>query len=104
MFASCTGLTSIPATLLPATTLEMFCYSNMFAYCSGLTSIPATLLPATTLENYFYVEMFAYCTGLNFIYMTVDWFSKTPKQSFMFKGCSKITDNTPYASIPTGWK
>jgi dihydrodipicolinate synthase/N-acetylneuraminate lyase len=64
MFSGCTGLTSIPANLLPATTLAEYCYNSMFSGCTGLTSIPANLLPATTLANYCYYYMFSGCTGL----------------------------------------
>jgi hypothetical protein len=104
MFYGCTGLKEIPADLLPATTLASYCYSDMFYGCTGLTEIPADLLPATTLASSCYSTMFCSCTGLKTIYMVVDWFSKTPKQASMFFNCTKITANTPYADIPTGWK
>jgi hypothetical protein len=132
MFANCTGLTEIPANLLPATTLENYCYSNMFYGCSGLTTLPDTLLPATTLENYCYSYMFSGCTklttlpanllpattlasscyyymfygcsGLIFIYMTPDWFTGKTAQASMFRNCTNITANTAYANIPSEWK
>jgi hypothetical protein len=104
MFYGCTGLTELPATLLPATTLATSCYYYMFSGCTGLTELPATLLPSTRFANYCYYAMFYDCTGLTFIYMTVDWFSKTSAQSYMFRNCTNITANTPYADIPSGWK
>ena len=64
MFASCTGLTSIPSTLLPATTLTTQCYRNMFQGCTGITSVPSNLLPATTLATLCYQGMFNGCTGI----------------------------------------
>lgn len=66
MFCYCTHITSIPAALLPKTTLAPYCYAQMFDGCSGLTSIPANLLPATDLTgaSYCYQAMFRYCTGL----------------------------------------
>lgn len=65
MFKGCTSLTTLPATLLPATTLEELCYSEMFSGCTGLTSLPATLLPATNLAASCYSQMFQNCSGLS---------------------------------------
>jgi hypothetical protein len=48
--------------------------------------------------------MFCNCTNLILIYMNIDWFSKTPAQGGMFMNCTKITANTAYADIPSGWK
>jgi hypothetical protein len=67
MFQNCTGLTSIPANLLPATTLATSCYYSMFQGCTGLTSLPANLLPATTLANDCYHSMFSGCSKLTSI-------------------------------------
>jgi hypothetical protein len=58
MFCDCHSLTSIPAGLLPATTLAEYCYSYMFSNCSSLTTIPEGLLPATTLAEGCYEKMF----------------------------------------------
>jgi hypothetical protein len=104
MFYSCTDLTEIPANLLPVTTLADYCYYGMFSGCTGLTEIPVNLLPATTLANYCYRAMFSGCTGLTFIYMNPDWFTVRSAQTQMFRNCANITANTPYASIPSGWK
>jgi hypothetical protein len=103
MFRGCTGLTELPPTLLPATTLAEYCYSYMFYGCTGLAELPATLLPALTLTYYCYYHMFYNCTGLTTIYMTPDWFAK-PGQPSMFSGCINITANTSYANIPDGYK
>jgi hypothetical protein len=76
MFDNCTSLTSIPANLLPATTLTDACYSTMFRNCTSLTSIPANLLPATTLVYQCYQQMFRNCTNLtNIGNMNAAWFS-----------------------------
>jgi hypothetical protein len=64
MFYGCTGLTTLPSGLLPATTLANDCYYYMFSSCIGLTSLPENLLPATTLASYCYQNMFYNCTGL----------------------------------------
>lgn len=64
MFSGCTGLTELPAALLPATTLAANCYCSMFKGCTGLTSLPEKLLPATTLATGCYDSMFRGCKGL----------------------------------------
>jgi hypothetical protein len=105
MFYGCTGLTAIPENLLSATTLASSCYNNMFNSCTGLTAIPEGLLPATTLVDGCYSGMFYGCTGLTSIgNIDSDWFSaKTPSQSGMFTGCILITTPIDYSEIPTGW-
>ncbi|MEE3439927.1 hypothetical protein [Ruminococcus sp.] len=64
MFGGCTGLTTLPSNLLPATTLNNQCYSGMFYNCTGLTTVPSNFLPATTLTDNCYRGMFQMCTGL----------------------------------------
>ena len=98
MFQGCTGLTSLPAGLLPATTLDYNCYGSMFKGCTGLTSLPAGLLPATTLASRCYYNMFADCNKI----------TNTPKLNaetlvsecyfFMFYGCSSLRTVYCYAS------
>ena len=63
MFQNCTSLTAAPE--LPATTLTEGCYEQMFNGCTSLTTAPE--LPATTLVNYCYHYMFNDCTNLNYI-------------------------------------
>jgi hypothetical protein len=104
MFSGCAYLTELPATLLPADELKNYCYWQMFYGCVRLTSIPATLLPATVMADSCYSSMFSGCTNLSFIYMTPDWFTGKTAQGSMFRNCAKITENTAYADIPTGWK
>ena len=48
--------------MLPATTLTLFCYSNLFAGCSGLTTPPE--LPATIMTKGCYMNMFGGCSNL----------------------------------------
>lgn len=67
MFRGCSGLQSIPAGLLPATTLAPNCYDSMFAQCTGLTSIPENLLPATVLSERCYSGMFSQCHGITVV-------------------------------------
>lgn len=60
MFRGCTRLTNMPE--LPATTLAASCYTGMFSACTSLTA--TTVLPAPTLVNYCYQSMFRRCTNL----------------------------------------
>ena len=62
LFNSYTNLLSAENLILPATTLEVNCYSNMFEGCTGLTTAPE--LPATTLAKSCYDSMFKGCTNL----------------------------------------
>lgn len=91
MFSGCTGLTELPADLLPATTLAARCYCSMFKGCTGLTSLPEKLLPATTLAANCYKEMFYGCTGLT---VAPDLPAPTLYEgcySTMFYGCTKLS-------------
>jgi hypothetical protein len=104
MFANCTGLTNIPATLLPATTLSDSCYNGMFQVCTGLTEVSATLLPAANPGYGCYAYMFNKCSGLVSIYMTSDWFVEKEFQVAMFGICIGIVGATLYSNIPNGFK
>ena len=93
MFSGCTGLTELPADLLPATTLAAECYQSMFSGCTGLTSLPEKLLPATTLAMNCYKEMFHGCKGLETL--PADLLPATTLNSYcyqsMFHGCTGLT-------------
>ena len=91
MFYGCTGLTTLPRNLLPATTLASYCYQYMFSGCTGLTTIPK--LPATTLSINCYYYMFSHCTSL--VETPEGWY--LPVQTLnnyscnaMFSDCSKL--------------
>ena len=62
LFADNTYLINVKNLILPAITLDNYCYSCMFIGCSSLISAPK--LPATTLAEGCYVGMFATCTSL----------------------------------------
>ena len=63
MFADCHSLTQAPE--LPATTLAKGCYGSMFRDCRSLITAP--VLPATTLVDNCYMSMFFRCYSLNYI-------------------------------------
>lgn len=93
MFSGCTGLTELPADLLPATTLAANCYCSMFKGCTGLTSLPEKLLPATTLATGCYESMFRGCKGLETL--PADLLPATTLAAScykeMFHGCTGLT-------------
>jgi hypothetical protein len=93
MFSGCTGLTELPADLLPATTLAANCYCSMFKGCTGLTSLPEKLLPATTLKTGCYESMFRGCKGLETL--PADLLPATTLAAScykeMFHGCTGLT-------------
>jgi hypothetical protein len=91
MFYRCTGLTSLPENLLPATTLAKNCYQYMFWYCSGLTSLPENLLPATTLADNCYYYMFWNCSKITSLPKLPATTLASVCYSNMFDSCTKIT-------------
>ena len=104
MFIGCSGLTTVPSDLLPATTLADSCYSNMFSGCTSLTTIPD--LPATTLTSYCYSYMFSGCTSLTTIPSNL--LPATTLAEFcysnMFYGCTLLTTipNLPATTFVDG--
>ena len=93
MFSGCTGLTELPADLLPATTLATGCYQSMFRGCTGLTSLPEKLLPATTLATGCYQSMFSGCTGLETLPADLLPVTTLAASCYkeMFYGCTGLT-------------
>ena len=102
MFNGCTGLTELPADLLPAGkdgngSLANNCYKYMFKGCTGLKTLPANLLPATTLVFNCYESMFEGCTGLTELPADLLPAGKDGKGSlanncykYMFNGCTSL--------------
>jgi hypothetical protein len=87
-------------------TVALYSHYNMFYGCTGLTSLPENLLPATALVSYSYNCMFYSCTGLTDIgNIDAAWFSsKTETQAGMFYNCTKIAIPIAYKDIPADWK
>ena len=89
LFRGCTTIIQVSETFLPATTLNMYCYTSMFEGCTSLTTAPE--LPATTLASYCYDSMFYRCTSLTVApelpvnYMRRGCYRK------MFFGCVNLT-------------
>jgi hypothetical protein len=103
-FYGCSSLTSIPAGLLPATTMASSCYYGMFYGCSSLTTIPAGLLPATTMVGNCYGYMFQNCSLTDIGSIDLDWFTGKTAQTHMFFNDTKIVTPITYDQIPSGWK
>lgn len=86
-----TGITSLPSGLLPATVLSDFCYNGMFESCANLVTVPSDFLPATTLATNCYGVMFIFCTALT---NAPSLPATTLTQSCyyqMFRGCTALT-------------
>ena len=94
MFCGCTSLVTAPE--LPATILENDCYSNMFYGCESLTTAPS--LPATTLVSYCYYNMFYGCTSLSVAPELPATILENACYSNMFYGCSKLNSITMLAT------
>lgn len=105
MFESCSGLTTIPEDMLPATDLTTTvaghgqCYGSMFQACTSLVSVPKNLLPATKLSYSCYESMFRDCSNLKYI-------PDLPATSLsgggacyarMFQGCTSLS------SVPSNY-
>ena len=88
MFSGCKSLVNAPS--LPATTLAESCYQYMFSSCTSITTAPE--LPATTLASNCYVSMFSSCTSLT----TAPALPATKLASYcyqyMFRGCSNLVN------------
>ena len=109
MFEGCTNLTTAPE--LPATNLDIYCYSGMFEGCTNLTTAPE--LPAATLTRWCYYSMFQGCTDLNSIKCLATSLSASsclatwvdnvsPSGTFYAKtGATWPSNGT--SSIPSGW-
>lgn len=89
MFKSCSSLVNIPS-ILPATELASYCYSDMFVGCRSLVQAPE--LPATTLTDSCYQYMFTNCTSLTQApsILPATTLAKGCYWS-MFQGCSSLT-------------
>ena len=98
LFENLTELTSISEGLLPATKLSEYCYAGMFSG-TGITAIPANLLPATqvgntsNLGNYCYQYMFKNCTQLTSIPKILLPATRLSEScyAYMFSGCTNLT-------------
>lgn len=107
LFQDNSTLTDASGLLLPATTLDVYCYASMFYDCGTLTAAPA--LPATTLANSCYSNMFYGCTNLEAAPVLPAETLVTNCYQNMFNNCSKLASVTCMATSgintnnSTGW-
>ena len=97
--------------LLPATTIQPYCYQRMFAGCTGLTKAPA--LPASTLRAYCYLSMFEGCLNLAYIKClatnidatdcTLNWVSDVCDTGTFVKAAAMTSWPAGTDGIPYGW-
>ena len=89
LFVNNSNIISVEHLVLPATTLELYCYRSMFQGCTSLTMAPE--LPATTLANECYSWMFSGCTSLTTApKLPATTLTKSCYNS-MFSGCTSLT-------------
>ena len=98
LFKNCTGLLSSKNLILPATTLNTYCYSRLFQGCSNMTIAPA--LPATTMAANCYEYMFSSCTSLTTTPALPATTLVSKCYSGMFYGCTSLT-TTPVLPATT---
>ena len=89
LFDSDKNLTSASNLTLPATTLEMKCYSSMFRFCTSLVNAP--ILPATTLATGCYSSMFYNCRSLTTAPALPATKLRNECYRLMFYSCSSLT-------------
>ena len=88
LFDSC-DIVNTSKNLLPATTLDLFCYDSMFYNCTNLTTTPALL--ATTLAGNCYSFMFSGCTSLTVAPELPATALADNCYEYMFYGCTSLT-------------
>ena len=87
MFEGCTSLTQAP--VLPATSTPFYGYRSMFKGCTSLTQAP--VLPATSLGQYCYMYMFGGCTSLTQAPALPATNLNQYCYQYMFNGCTSLT-------------
>ena len=110
LFNGNTNLVNAGDLILPATTMNDYCYSNMFRDCTALTTAPT--LPATTLVEQCYSFMFYGCSNLNRIVTYANnisatkcinsWVSGVAAQG-EFYNLGSATYSRGGSGIPSGW-
>lgn len=96
--------------ILPALTLNHYCYEGMFQSCNNLVSAPA--LPAPTLVVACYAEMFYGCGKLQSVEClatnhsangcTSNWMYGTPAQGIFIRKTG-VTWGRSNSAVPSGW-
>lgn len=99
MFYQCRSLVKAPK-LLPATTLSQGCYSSMFDGCNNLVTAPE--LPAGTLQPYSYLGIFSGCSSLNYIVCLATNISANYSHTNWVSGVAAAGTFVKAASM-TGW-
>jgi hypothetical protein len=87
MFSGCTNLINAPE--LPAIELDISCYDSMFKGCTSLAAAPE--LPATTLADACYDSMFYGCTNLKVGPLVIPANRARPRCcAYMFYNCTNL--------------
>lgn len=101
-FEGCTGITSVPSGLFPATNTAESCYKCCFKGCTGLTSIPTDFIKATEMTYNCYNGCFNGCSNLK---NCCDFSHITSYAGYcfanMFSNCVEMENNIP-TELPNG--
>ena len=89
LFYNCKTIQSAKKLVLPATTLDTYCYAYMFQVCASLTQAPE--LPATTLAEGCYKYMFQGCISLTQAPELPVTTLAEGCYAYMFYGCTGLT-------------
>lgn len=103
LFSGSTELEDAENLVLPATTLEILCYTTMFKNCSSMVTAPT--LPATTLAESCYQNMFVGCSSLSKIKCLATDISATSCTNWWVYGVSQsgtFIKNASMSSWPSG--
>lgn len=111
LFSGSTELEDAENLVLPATTLEILCYTTMFKNCSSMVTAP--ILPATTLAESCYQNMFVGCSSLSKIKClatdisatscTNRWVHGVSQSGTFIKNASMSSWPSGDSGIPNGW-
>lgn len=111
LFENNSTLKEVSDLVLPAATLNEYCYEYMFSDCTSLTTAPE--LQATTLTVACYRGMFYNCTNLNYIkciandilaYLsTYEWTHGVASTGTFVKNATMTKWTTGKNGIPSGW-
>lgn len=111
LFSGSTELEDAENLVLPATTLEILCYTTMFKNCSSMVTAPT--LPATTLAESCYQNMFVGCSSLSKIKClatdisatscTNRWVHGVSQSGTFIKNASMSSWPSGDSGIPNGW-
>jgi hypothetical protein len=99
MFRECESLINVSSLL--STSIAANGYNSMFYGCESLIDAPS--LPAGTLTSNCYYQMFYGCINLLTAPLNNVYTTKSPAQTGMFTGATKVIETIAWCRIPTSF-